>query len=101
LEKEVEYNFVLMVERKYFPEEKYLGKYCQFWDFDGRFIGCNYPKAEMEGRVSCEGIVDEMCLFLKDGRMPKSVSADVLSRLKIQPPSLGPKPYIPASDTRS
>lgn len=85
---------------KFFPQEQNLGRYCQFWNFKGRLKGCNYPKAEMEGRLSCEGVIDEMCLFLKDGRMPKSVPKEVLTSLKTQSPSLGSKPYIPASNTK-
>lgn len=86
-------------QKRFFPQEAHLGFYCKFWDIKGRFRGCNYPKTEMCGRTSCEGIIDEMCLFLKDGRIPKSVSREVLGELKTQPPSLGTKHYIPPSST--
>lgn len=89
-----------MPERKKFaPEEKNLGKPCMFWDIHGRHVGCNYLKLEMEGRTSCEGIVDQMCLCLKDGRRPVGVSEEVLMRLRTRIPSFGPKTYIPASRT--
>lgn len=28
-------------------------------------VGCFFPKFEMEGRTSCEGMIDDVCLFLK------------------------------------
>jgi hypothetical protein len=46
---------------RFYPTEKNLGKECMFWDVNGRFVGCNFPKTEMEGRTSCEGIIDDVC----------------------------------------
>lgn len=85
--------------KKYSPQENNLGQECRYWDLGGTYKGCNYPKIEMCGRTSCEGIIDEMCLFLKDGRTAKSVLREVLSELKTQPSSPGTKHYIPASST--
>lgn len=81
-----------MTER-FYPTEENLGENCQFWDFHGRFTGCNFPKAEMEGRTSCEGIIDNVCLFLKNGRDPKNIEVE---GLKLEPPKPGQKPHVPA-----
>lgn len=85
-----------MVER-FYPTEANLGKNCRFWDLSGRFAGCNFPKVDMEGRTSCEGAIDEVCLYLKDGRLPKDhkIKVEDLKSLKLQPPNLGQKPHIP------
>lgn len=80
-----------MTER-FYPNEQNLNKNCRSWDLNGRFAGCNYPKAEMEGRTSCEGLVDDMCLWLKDGRRSPNIQVE---GLKLQPPKLGQKPHIP------
>lgn len=49
----------------------------------------------MEGRTSCEGVIDEVCLYLKDGRRPKATEIDI-DALKLRPPKPGQKPEIPA-----
>lgn len=67
------------------------------WNLNGRFAGCNYPKAELEGRTSCEGIIDDMCLYSKDGRRSPNISEDQIRELKLNPPSLGNKSYIGTS----
>jgi hypothetical protein len=84
---------------RFYPTEKNLGKDCMFWDVNGRFVGCNFPKTEMEGRTSCEGIIDDVCLFLKDGRKPKSLTPEQIMRLKISPPQIGRKDNIPPGET--
>ena len=48
----------------------------------------------MEGRTSCEGIIDEVCLYLKDGRAPKNPYPDI-EKLKVQLPVYDQKPHIP------
>ena len=80
---------------KFYPSEQNLGKNCKFWNLSGRFAGCNFPRVQMEGRTSCEGMVDEVCLYLKDGRMPNEKSIDV-DNLKLRPPKPGQKPEIPS-----
>jgi len=45
---------------KLYPSEENLGKNYQFWNLSGRFHGCNFPKGEMEGRTSCEGLIDDI-----------------------------------------
>ena len=70
---------------KSYPTEENLGKDCLFWEgvdtepekhMGMLAVGCFFPKAEMEGRLSCEGMIDDVCLFLKDGRPPKSLTQD-------------------------
>ena len=80
---------------KFRPNEENLGKECVFWS---RNIGCMYPKMQMEGRRSCEGIVDDVCLYLKDGRLPKSLTEQQIFSLKTRPPTAD-KSYIPPGDT--
>lgn len=83
------------MSERFYPKEENLGKNCRFWNLNGRFHGCNFPKAEMEGRTSCEGVIDERCLYLKDGRVPKNSNINIKS-LKLEPPKFGQKPHIPA-----
>jgi hypothetical protein len=68
---------------KFFPTEQSLGKPCQYWL---PLKGCNYPKLEMQGRRSCEGIVDDVCLFLRIGRTPKSISSEQMVYLRTRRP---------------
>ena len=78
------------MKEKFYPREENLGRDCIMWNLKGRFAGCNYPKAELEGRTSCEGVIDRLCVdFLSEKRKPES--------MKIKPPARGQKPYIPAS----
>lgn len=84
---------------KFYPSEENLGKTCLFWDLFGGFTGCNFPYVQMEGRVSCEGLIDDVCLFLKDGRRPKSLTEEQIRELKIRIPSFEEKLYIPPGET--
>lgn len=84
-----------MVEgEKFYPKEENLGEDCEFWS-----LGCDYPKVEMQGRMSCEGVIDSVCIFLKEGRRVEGFDlsdAQVL-KLKITPPGFGSPDYsIPA-----
>lgn len=67
-----------------------------FWDL-GR-LACSFPKAEMEGRRSCEGVIDDVCLFLKDGRTPPSLSQQQIDEIRLRAPHLYDKSYIPPGD---
>lgn len=84
---------------KFYPSEENLGENCRYWDMKGRFTGCNFPKAQMEGRFSCEGIIDDVCLFLKNGRIPKSLTEEEIINLKFHSPNSGNKTYIPPGET--
>ncbi len=83
---------------KFYPNEGNLEKECLFWDLKGRFAGCNFPKAQMEGRTSCEGIIDDVCLLLKNGRRPSSLTEEQIKELQTRMPSFGEKTYIPPGD---
>jgi len=72
-----------------------LGKIVFFWKIEE---GCTFPKKEMEGRRNCEGIVDDVCLYLKDRRIPKSLTPEQLLELKTRIPN---SPLdIPPGDTQ-
>lgn len=83
-------------EREYFwPIEKNLGKNCRFWSQE---FGCIFPKKEMEGRRSCEGVVDDVCLYLKNRIIPKSLTDEQRLELRTRVPN---SPLdIPPGDTQ-
>jgi hypothetical protein len=68
-----------MTEKYRYPKEENLGFDCTFWD-----MGCQFPKAEMLGRTSCEGIIDPVCIYLKDGKRVESMdlTEDQIFKLK-------------------
>ena len=68
----------------FYPEEANLGKNCLFWSQE---FGCIFPKKEMAGRTSCDGVVDDVCLRLKDDRIPKSLTTDQLLELRTRIPN--------------
>lgn len=80
---------------KYSPSVKNLGKDCLFWE-----NGCMYPKAEIIGRTSCEGVIDDVCLLFLYNRKPKSLSKEQLDKLKHNPPSLTASFLIPPGDIK-
>lgn len=59
----------------YYPSEENLGQKCEFWDKQGAY--CSYPKTILIGRMSCKGVIDEVCLCLKDRRMPQAPLTEV------------------------
>lgn len=69
------------------PREENLGKNCRFWNPEN---GCRFPKTEMGGRKSCEGIVDDVCLYFKDRKPPKSLTTEELLELKFRGPGMSP-----------
>jgi len=84
-----------MVHERFYPSEENLGNECEFWQgFENSAqnrlahigMGCIFPKYEMEGRTSCEGIIDDVCLYLKDRRMPKSLTEEQLDELRFRIP---------------
>ena len=62
------------MKEKFYPSEENLGNDCRFWQ-----NGCTYPKAEVQGRLSCEGVIDDVCLYL----LGKSVKRPNLSPREI------------------
>lgn len=79
-----------MNSETFYPKEENLGKTCSFWDVNSEIPkesrGCTFPKAEMEGRTSCEGFIDDFCLFLKDGRSPPSLKEEQIIEIKTRIP---------------
>ena len=84
-----------MTDRVY-PTEKNLGKNCEFWQgvnidpskqMGAMAVGCFFPKVEMEGRLSCEGIIDDVCLRLKDGRPARSLTEEQIIELRHRIPN--------------
>lgn len=73
------------MSERYYPKAENLGKPCLYW---GGLNGCQFPKFEMEGRRSCEGIIDDVCLWLKERRIPQSLSNEQLLEMKTSPPSI-------------
>jgi len=82
----------------HYPKEENLGRNCLFWNAGGTFR-CDFPKAELLGRTSCEGIIDDVCLFLKDGREPLSLTEEQQIELTTRAPGLDHKFYIPPGET--
>jgi hypothetical protein len=88
------------MERVY-PLEENLGRDCKFWRTDTPGIkGCNFPKLEMRGRLSCEGIVDKVCIFLRVGKQLEGLDEDSLQNLKFHPPKFGQKHHLPGGDNK-
>ncbi|MES2876420.1 MAG: hypothetical protein V4678_03030 [Patescibacteria group bacterium] len=83
------------MSEKFYPTEKNLGKNCEFWHGIGGgkhrlgaiAIGCGFPKATMEGRLSCEGIVDDVCLYLRIGRHPESLTDEQVDAIRYRIPN--------------
>lgn len=94
------------MSEKFYPSEENLGKDCLYWQgLDGHTeqgiarvaIGCFFPKREMEGRVSCEGCIDDVCLFLKDGRRPRSLTQEQIDEIRTRIPN-GDNRQLPPGD---
>jgi hypothetical protein len=62
-----------MAEQKY-PSDKNIGFDCLYWSNNA---GCVYPKTELEGRRSCEGIIDNNCVYIIKGISIIAVSKEV------------------------
>ncbi len=93
------------VNPKEYPSVNSLGKDCTFWKRDITYTqseqqttGCTYPKAELIGRTSCEGVIDDVCLYLLNGRKPKSLTQEQIAKLKLNPASLTNDFLIPPGD---
>lgn len=79
------------MHERFYPSEENLGKDCRFWQglearAEGRLanfaIGCTFPKYGMEGRLSCEGIIDDVCLYLKNRRRPPSLTQEQIAGIR-------------------
>ena len=96
-----------MTIEKSYPSEDNLGRNCEFWqgvdmrdptEFGRVAIGCFFPKAEMEGRLSCEGIIDDVCLMLKSGRKPKSLTQEQIDEIRTRIPLIADNRDLPPGD---
>lgn len=79
------------MHERFYPSEENLGKDCRFWQglesgdkqkLAHIAIGCTFPKQEMEGRLSCEGIIDDVCLYLKNGRRAASLTKEQVDEIR-------------------
>lgn len=70
-----------------YPKPENLGRDCMYWQLGGLTTACCYPKAELEGRRSCEGLIDDVCLLLKDGIQAESLTDEQMIELRHTPPS--------------
>ena len=61
---------------RYHPSEENLGHPCSFWAIGGMVMACSFPRKELYDRRACKGTVDEVCLFLKDGRQPENLTPE-------------------------
>jgi hypothetical protein len=84
----------------FYPKEENLGRNCDFWNLTAPLVGCNFPKAEMEGRTSCEGVVDDVCLFLKNGRRPASLTEEQRREIKTRVPGFTSNRTLPPGDVK-
>lgn len=70
----------------FYPKEENLGENCQYWALGRITSGCCFPKIELSGRQSCEGMIDDVCLFIKDARKPNSLTNEQVSEIKTRIP---------------
>jgi len=78
-----------MSREKLYPCAENLGKDCKFWRSNPDKMECSFPNAKMNGRQDCEGLIDDICLFLKDGRRSPNITEGEILRLKLNPPNPG------------
>jgi hypothetical protein len=87
------------MEVSYYPNEGNLGRNCLFWNLDETNLNCCYPKAELEGRRSCEGIVDDVCLYILERRIPKSLTEAERQEIRLRIPLESSSELLPPGDT--
>jgi len=49
----------------------------------GVAIGCSFPKMGMAGRLSCEGVIDNVCLYIKNGYRMPSLSGKKVIQIRL------------------
>lgn len=84
--------------KKFYPNEENLGNNCMFWVFNESFAGCTLPKLGLRDRTSCEGIIDDVCLYEISGREPRSLTDSQIIELKTTRPRPGRNPELPPGD---
>ncbi|HSX46852.1 MAG TPA: hypothetical protein VLF87_02600 [Patescibacteria group bacterium] len=90
-------NLGLPERDTFYPKEENLGKNCSFWGKTA-LAGCDFPKMELQGRTSCEGIIDDVCLWVKDGREVVSLTHEQQVEIKTRVPSLGARFSLPPGE---
>jgi hypothetical protein len=70
---------------KYYPKEENLGKECLYWHLGSTAAQCRYPKQELEGRTTCGGVIDDVCLYVIVGRTPSEFTQMLLKGIKSAP----------------
>ncbi len=71
------------MESGFYPKVDNIGENCLYWDST---TGCEMPKIELIGRRSCEGIIDDVCLFkLGIGEKPKNMTDKQANIIKNHP----------------
>lgn len=86
-----------MTER-YYPSQEHIGQNCMYWQLGGLSTGCCYPKAEVEGRRSCEGVVDDVCLYVLHGVDAPSLTDAQKIAINTRPPSHEAIEQLPPGD---
>jgi hypothetical protein len=79
------------------PSEENLGENCGWWNVSNHF-GCGFPKAEIEGRSSCEGMVDTVCLHILMNGLRSKLTPEQILKLKIRVPGPESNFNIPPGD---
>ncbi len=71
------------MESRFYPKTDNFGENCLFWSTNE---GCLYQKAELLGRRTCEGLIDDVCLFVMGvGKIPDGMSDEEANRIKNHP----------------
>jgi hypothetical protein len=55
------------MEKLYYPDLDNIGRKCKFWGIGKTALTCAFPKAELYGRHDCQGTIDAVCLYLRNG----------------------------------
>lgn len=86
---------------KHYPKIETLGLNCVFWS-NGRDLnhpGCLYPSVKLQGRRSCEGIIDDVCIWQLTGRHPRSLTKERMQEINKSSASLTQGNNLPPGET--
>lgn len=80
----------------FYPKQENLGRECEYWGADCQ---CHYPKTELEGRRSCEGIIDTICVGIIRSKRPENMTQEMWNKIRQRiPDPTGDRSYIPPGD---
>lgn len=87
---------------KHYPKIATLGLNCVFWSKGGNLnrVGCLNPNPKLQGRMSCEGIIDDVCIWQLTGRPPRSLTREQMQEVSKSLPSLIQGNRLPPGDTK-